>query len=166
MRNLIVFVLFFAFIQGCATSYQNDGLTGGYSETQLDDNVFKVSFRGNAFTDAGKASDFTLLRSAEITLEQGSRYFVIIDANSYTTSSAHSTPTTSSTMASVSSVGGTSYGSATTTTYGGDSYIITKPNTSNTIIIFKEKPEQGFSYNAESVYKALAKKYGIESVEN
>ena len=162
MRNITVLVLLFICIQGCATSYQNDGLTGGYSETQLDDNIFKISFRGNGFTNFERASDFTLLRSAEITLERGGSYFIIIDGSSYTTSSTHSTPTTSSTTASISSIGSTSYGNATTTTYGGDTFIITKPNTSNTIVIFKEKPEQGFSYNAEMVYKGLAQKYKIK----
>ena len=64
---------------GCATTYQSDGATGGYSETQLDENVFVVHFSGNGFTKKARAADFALLRSSELTLEHGYKYFVIIE---------------------------------------------------------------------------------------
>lgn len=46
MKNLTIAVTATLFIQGCATSYHKYGFGGGYSETQLDENVFNVSFRG------------------------------------------------------------------------------------------------------------------------
>ena len=46
MKNLIIISIVALFIQGCTTAYQRSGFSGGYSETQLDENVFKVSFRG------------------------------------------------------------------------------------------------------------------------
>ena len=42
-----------AVLAGCATAYQPEGLTGGFDETQLDRNVFRVSFKGNGLYRAG-----------------------------------------------------------------------------------------------------------------
>ncbi len=81
MKKIITISVFMLFIQGCATTYQSTGLTGGYSETQLDENVFKVSFHGNGHTGRERVTDFTILRSAELILEHGYKYFIIIDSN-------------------------------------------------------------------------------------
>ncbi len=148
--------------QGCATSYQSSGFSGGYSETQLDENVFNVSFRGNGYTGRERVADFTLLRSAELTLENGYQYFAIINANSHTSNSAYTTPTTSYTTGSAYGTGNYAYGSATTTITGGQTYNISKPSSSNTIVLFKEKPASVFTYNAKFIYKNIRKKYGIK----
>ena len=161
MKNLIAFTIVVLILQGCATSYQKKGFTGGFSETQLDENVFSVSFRGNAYTDRERVADFTLLRSAELTLENGFQYFAIIDANSYTKHSTYTTPTTSHTTASAYGTGNYAYGNATTTTTGGQTYNISKPSASNTIVCFKEKPESIFTYNAQFIYNNVRQKYDI-----
>ena len=163
MRNLFVFAVAALFLQGCATSYQESGFSGGYSETQLDENVFRVTFRGNGYTGRERAADFTLLRSAELTLKNGFQYFAIIDANSDTTHSSYTTPTTSNTTGSAYGSGNYVYGNATTTTTGGQTYHISKPSSSNTIVCFKEKPETTFTYNAKFIYKSIAEKYGIDA---
>ncbi len=155
MKNLIIISIVALFIQGCATAYQCSGFSGGYSETQLDENVFKVSFRGNGYTGRERVSDFTLLRSAELALDNGYKYFVIIDADSYTSNVTYTAPTTYNTYS-------TGYGSATTYATGGQSYNISKPSSSNTIVCVKEKPSTGFSYNAEFIYKSITQKYGIK----
>ena len=78
--TLIVLILLFSFLQGCAASYQPRGETGeGFTETQLDKNVFRVSFSGNRYTDSERASDLALLRSAELTLLHGYTYFIVAD---------------------------------------------------------------------------------------
>jgi len=46
---LSVAVLQLLFI-ACATQYKPLGVTGGYSDMQLGENIFKVSFRGNDYT--------------------------------------------------------------------------------------------------------------------
>ena len=120
---------------GCATTYQPQGLSGGFSETQIDTNVFTVTFKGNGYTGQDKANDFTLLRSAELTLEHGFKYFVVVDALQYSKNSI------------------------------GQTYNISKPRSSNTIICFSEK-SQGFSYNAEFIVKSLKQKHGIEIAPN
>lgn len=162
MRDLFAFVAIVLFLQGCATAYQKTGFSGGYSETQLDENVFRVSFSGNGYTGSERAADFTLLRSAELTLDNDFHYFAIIDANSKTSRSTHTTPTTSYTTGSAYGSGNYAYGSATTTTTGGQTYNISKPSASNTIVLFKEKPETGFTYNAKFIYKNITEKYGIK----
>src|SRR5262245_65287639 len=67
-----ILVAFAAFLlSGCATSYQSNGFTGGYSETQLAPDVFRVAFRGNRYTSPEQARDFCMLRAAELALQHG-----------------------------------------------------------------------------------------------
>lgn len=171
MRTLFIFLSVIALV-GCATTYQKQGATGGYSSTQLDTNVFQVSFKGNGFTSRERANDFALLRSAELALENGFKYFVIIDAQQYSQNSTYTTPVTSTTNINTNTYGtaygygnygtysGNTYGTATTTTYGGQAYHISKPRAANTIVCFKDKPE-GFSYNARFIEKSLKGKYEL-----
>lgn len=149
-------------VTGCATQYQSRGFAGGYSETQLDENVFQVSFSGNGYTSRERAADFTLLRSADLAQQHGFGYFIIISKEDRTGYGTYSTPTTSHTTASATAYGNTAYGRATTTTYGGQTYMIEKPGLSNLIVCFKEKPEgQAMVYNARFIVNSLAAKYGI-----
>lgn len=161
MRRIAI--LFAALIlTGCATPYQRVGFTGGYSETQLGENIFQVSFRGNGYTSCERASDFSLLRAAELTLEKGFRYFVIVESEEHTKIGMYTTPAQSYTTGSAYGYGNYAYGSATTTTYGGQTYIISKPRAKNTILCFKEKPEiNGLVFDAEFVIKSIKQKYGI-----
>lgn len=152
--SLFIILSFISF--ACATSYQSTGFTGGYSETQLDENVFQVNFKGNGFTSKERSADFALLRCAELASNNGYDYFTIIDAQQYTTNSTYTTPT--QTKAKVSVYGNTAYGSSTT--YGGQTYNISKPSNTNTIICFKEKPE-GFSYNVKFLMHSLKEKYDL-----
>ncbi len=64
---------------GCATGYQSsdDSVTGGYSETRLAPNEWRVLVEGNGFTERGEVEQILLRRAAELTLEQGRRYFVL-----------------------------------------------------------------------------------------
>lgn len=162
MSNWVIVTVFVLVISGCATTYQSNGFSGGYSETQLDENIFKVTFRGNGFTNRERTEDFTLLRSAELALQNGYKYFVIVNSETYLSTSSHTTPTTHNTTASVHATGNYAYGTATTTQYGGQTYNISKPSTSNTIICFKEKPGSGISYNAEFIYNSIRQKYDIK----
>jgi len=121
-----------------------------------------VNFKGNGFTSRERSSDFALLRCAELANNNGFEYFTIIDAQQYTDNRTYTTPT--QTKAKVSVYGNTAYGSSTT--YGGQTYNISKPSNSNTVICFKEKPE-GFSYNVKFLIRSLKEKYGLlESSKN
>lgn len=174
MKN-IVFGLLIACLCACATPYKSSGLMGGFSEAQLDDNVFRVSFRGNGFTSPERAADYSLLRAAELARNNGYNYFIIIDSQSYTEWSTYTTPTTATTTAQINTRGtgnitgnnlnyrANSTGTATTRTHGGQTYIISKPTTANTIVCFKEKPEiYGLVYKVDFLIKSLAQQYGVE----
>jgi hypothetical protein len=151
-----------AMIAGCATSYQPSGFSGGFSEVQLDANVFRVSFIGNGYTSTEKAEEFALLRSAEITIKNNFTHFVIINSRSRQDLSSYTTPTNSYTTANATRFGNSAYGTASTTTYGGETTIIAKPNITNTIMCFGEKPVlQGLIYDAKFLCMSLGKKYNI-----
>jgi len=62
----VIFFLMF----GCATAYQAKGFRGGYNDIQLDENTFRVSFRGNGFTSQDTVITYLLYRCAEITRRQ------------------------------------------------------------------------------------------------
>ena len=163
MKKLIVPIIVLVALTGCATSYQKQGFTGGFSETQLGENIFQITFKGNAYTSRERASDFTLLRSAELALENGYKYFVIVDSEKYTKKGAYTTPATSHTTGSAYGTGNYAYGTATTTTTGGQTYIYSKPRSTNTIVCFKEKPEvSGLVYEAAFIIKSIKGKYGIK----
>ena len=162
MRIVIVVFLMVVLVLGCATPYKSSGFRGGYSETQLDENVFKVSFRGNGYTGRERASDFALLRCSELALQHGYKYFVVVDASTYSSNSTFTTPTTSRTTANAYVYGNQAHGNATTITTGGQTYTISKPSASNTIVCFVEKPDEGFSYNAEFIFRSISEKYGIK----
>lgn len=49
MRKHISLAFIDVILSGCATAYQKESSTGGFSKTQLGDNIFQVSFKGNAY---------------------------------------------------------------------------------------------------------------------
>jgi type II secretory pathway pseudopilin PulG len=178
VKFLPILILFSVLLSGCATNYQSNSFTGGYSETQLDENVFKVAFRGNGYTGRERVADFTLLRSAVLAMQSGYKYFVIVDANSYTSNSTYTSPIRATTNVNANTNGtantygnnttynANTYGTATTKVSGGQTYNISKPSSSNTIVCYNEKPTTGFSYNAEFIFKNITNKYEIEHPEN
>lgn len=152
------------FLAACATPYQSQSYMGGFSETQLAEDAFRVTFKGNAYTGADRAVDYTLLRSAELTLQHGYRYFVIVDSDAWTDVSTYTTPTQTHTTASVYGTGNYATGSATSTTTGGQTYVYNKPRTSNTIVCFREKPVVGgIVYDAEFISRSIKAKHGISA---
>lgn len=163
MKRLLAVSFLVIFMQSCATTYQSAGFTGGFSETRLDENIFRVTFHGNGYTGRERATDFTLLRSAELTLEHGYKYFVIIDSDKFSIESSYTTPRNSYTTGMAYSYGNNMSLYATTTTTGRNTYNVSKPGLSKTIICFKEKPEKTISYNAEFIFKNITKKYGIKT---
>lgn len=64
---------------GQPTPYQpaTDGY--GYSQQQIEDNRYRVAFAGNELTPAGTVQNYLLYRAAELTLDEGYDYFVVVD---------------------------------------------------------------------------------------
>ena len=137
---LSAFLLF-----SCATGYQSMSFRGGFEETQLDDNVFKVSFKGNQYTSKERASDFNLLRCSEISLQHNFKYFVIKE-------NADFSKTTTDYVVQKNN----NYSQYSNNTYTASEETSTKPRISNTIECFKEKPKtENTVYNAELTQKNL-----------
>ncbi len=156
-------------LTACATKYQPTGFTGGFSETQIDENVFLVSFTGNGFTSAERASELVLLRAAELASTHGYSYFVIADSANTTSQYTVKAPTTYNTTAQASFYGNTAFGQSTTTVRGGDTYNVAKPRSARTVVLYKEKPEgQGLVYSSKFILESLGAKYGLPKapVEN
>lgn len=160
----IAVLLFLLNLGGCATNYQAQSFSGGFTETQLDKNVFRITFKGNGYTRSERVEDFALLRSAEITLQNGFSHFAIVDSRQSTDYGVITTPTQSYSTGTVTAYGGTAYGSARTTSIGGQSFIVKKPSSSNTIVCFNGKPDNGmFVYDAQFIYDSLSAQYGIRT---
>src|SRR5438552_803630 len=68
-----------ALLFGCATPYAGNGLLGGYSDTALAPDVYRISFQGNGFTSPERSQDFAILHAADLTLSHGYHYFGIIN---------------------------------------------------------------------------------------
>lgn len=86
MRRLTILVPTALFLAtACATSYQSEAFTGGYSEMQLSKNAWLVNFRGNGYTRPARVSDFALLRACELILEAGCTHYRLLDAQTVST---------------------------------------------------------------------------------
>jgi hypothetical protein len=68
---------------GCAqpTPYQPADGGFGYTQQQLESNRYRVSFAGNMVTSRDTVQNYLLYRAAEVTVEAGAEYFVLVDQN-------------------------------------------------------------------------------------
>lgn len=64
-------------LTGCATGYVASNGGDGYSETQLAEDNFQVTFRGSTKTTNERAYDFALLRGAELALSKGYSFITV-----------------------------------------------------------------------------------------
>lgn len=83
VRKLFVLLVLTASIAGCsgATPYQALGLRGGYKDVKLDDNTYRVTFQGGGATSREIVEVYDLYRCAELTIEKGYDYFIVIETN-------------------------------------------------------------------------------------
>lgn len=65
-------------LAGCATRYQDMGPTGGVNAARITDDLFRISARGNLYTDNGTIQDYVLLKAAETTVAMGRTHFAIV----------------------------------------------------------------------------------------
>ena len=164
-------------LAGCATPYHSTGFTGGYSDTQLAPDVFRIVFRGNGYTSTERAQDFALLRASELTLQNGFICFAVIDEQESTSTSSYTTPGRADTTAYGTgfssgdiylnpyggSYSGTSstYANATTTYTPPQTYVFYKPESGLLIRVFRAKPDGIFTFDAAFLRQSLSQKYHI-----
>lgn len=152
-----IFLIFLSVaVVGCATRYQSEGFSGGFTHTQLAPNMFDVNFSGNGFTSSQRASDFALLRAAELTIGAGYSYFGIMASGTETSHSSFTTPGTATTY--VSSTG--NY--ASTTINPGQTFYVQKPAAKNRIVCFNDNP-RGDLFDAHFLAKSIRAKYGMRA---
>ena len=143
-------------LASCATPYQQSGLLGGFKDIRLSNNSFRVTFNGNAHTTSDKASNYCLLRCAELCLEHGFNYFVLISENTIIENSTHTSPR----YARTTHIGNYSY----TSVYGGQTYSHSVPTSTSEILCFEEKPD-GYSYDASYIKDSFMKEYQLSSMD-
>jgi hypothetical protein len=78
MRIRLIVLSAACLLASCATAYQPDGVSGGYSDQVRNGNTAQVSFRGNGMTTPATLHSFLLRRCAEVTLQDGYSYFVVV----------------------------------------------------------------------------------------
>jgi hypothetical protein len=144
MKNIlytIIICFLFSSLLGCETAYEKKGFwDDGYSETQLSENMFNVTFKGNEYSSMERAIDFTLLRSAEITKENGYNYFLIVNSAKFIEESTYTQNIEAQVI----------------------NYSISEPHTSNTIFLLKDKPLNGeVFYDASFIIKSIRTKYDM-----
>jgi hypothetical protein len=181
MKLLLSFILA-CVLCGCATPYQSDGLlsfSGGFTDTQLEEDVFRVVFKANIYSSPYRTKELALLRAAELTLKNGFNYFAIIDqSNGYDTLSytrpAEVTTTVNGTGSSYGNVylnpyGGSYSGVSNTTTTATSTYtppqtflVASTPVAGLLFRSFHTKPDGFFSFDAKVVQEALKKKYDVK----
>jgi hypothetical protein len=70
-------------LAGCMapTPYKaaDDGF--GYAQQQIEQNRYRVSFSGNALTLRSTVQNYLLYRAAEVTVDSGHDYFIVVDDN-------------------------------------------------------------------------------------
>jgi hypothetical protein len=116
-------LLGFLLFASCATSYQPQSFTGGYSEYLTAPDEAVITFHGNGYTSAERVGQMAALRAAEVTLQHGYRYFIATGIFDQSTNSSFTTPGYANTYGSVFGYGNYATGSATT--------VITPPQTFN-----------------------------------
>ena len=66
---------------GKPTPYQAAQGGFGYSEQQIEENRYRVSFAGNSATSRPTIEDYLLYRAAELTVQTGHDWFQVVDRN-------------------------------------------------------------------------------------
>jgi len=162
MRRVSAAIVLMALAGCAATKYQDSssGWTGGFSEVQLDKNVFKVSFNGNAYTGVERAQELALLRSADLTVQHGFSYFVINDGNSREDVHTYTPPVSTTSTTKRKGNGDLVTESFTS---GGDTQVSRFPVTVNTITTYNQKPDvAGMVYDAQFLCGSLGRKYKVK----
>mgnify|MGYP003656593993 FL=1 len=146
MRLIYRALLFSTIIlaSACTPYQQNSGLAGfigggGFNEIQLSSDVYRVTFQGNKYTAEQRAKDFTLLRCAELALENGYSYFRLVNSDFNLRYRTKSVPGSLNVSPS--------------------SKVISEPSSSNTIqLVYEKSPDV---YDAVIIRRSIKAQYGI-----
>jgi hypothetical protein len=85
MKRLLLAAAAALSLAACATPtpyqpYQPGGVaSGGFTETRIANDRFRVTFQGNSLTDRERVERYLLFRAAELTVAQGHDWFALAD---------------------------------------------------------------------------------------
>jgi hypothetical protein len=123
-------------LAGCSTTYSEMGAMGGVMAAPVTSDVYRISARGNGYTDATTIQDYALLKAAETT------HFEVVNGRDATSTSTQQTAGTFGRGM----FGGVSY-------TPGFSYDIVKPGEDMMIRVFNAgRTAVPNSYNAQEVF--------------
>ena len=162
LKHIAACIVSTLLLGACATPYQKQGLTGGFTETQLSPETYRISFKANTLTSADQVQDFTLLRAAELTLENGHRYFVVQESVDQTQRHVTVMPATTYSSGKMKASGDKAkYESYTSSSPG---YVKEEfsPGLGMVIRTLDSKPAKGEAYDAVFLVKSLKTKYELE----
>jgi hypothetical protein len=78
MSRLLIMAAAAVILAACATPYVEEGLTGGFEVKDLGQDVYRVRFSGNGYTNRETVQTYWLYRSAELALEKDFTGFEIL----------------------------------------------------------------------------------------
>lgn len=64
-------------LAACATPYEMNGLTIAAREKKLNQNTYLITAKGNAYSSDQRIDDYTMLRAAEVAIENNYRFFSV-----------------------------------------------------------------------------------------
>jgi hypothetical protein len=163
MRGLAITGVVLMIAVGCATPYQQKGLTGGYSDTKIGRDTVLVWFRGNGHTSKERVQLYLLYRCAEVTRQYGYDYFVATSGDTEG-KTGYISNYSASTSASAFDMGNSAFGSAHT--YGSGATIpVHKYGAEALIKMFAgQKPANDpKAYDATETLQYLGPQLGLSS---
>ncbi|MHA3059905.1 CC0125/CC1285 family lipoprotein [Acinetobacter sp. ANC 4636] len=152
-------------LSGCATSYQPNGFigNGGFDDTQLAPNYYRVTFKGNEKTSKERAKDFALLRASELMKQNGCQSFKVVKENDEVRTGDIFLPQTHTTNINTTQFGNYSTGTATTTSYGGGVAKLHFPKAIIEVLCVTDLPDISKNiYDTNFLNKSLKDKYKIK----
>ena len=115
----------------CAATYHADRIDGGYRDTRIDTNVFRIVYQGDIRQKQADTDEMALLRSAEVAAQNGFAWFT--SSGPAATGSAASLATN----------------------------VVSTPATTVTIVCYVTRPDAtGLVFEAAQVIATLGPKYG------
>ena len=114
-------------LASCATGYQPQSFTGGFSDYLTAPDEAVITFHGNGYTSVERVIEMTALRCADVTLKNRYRYFVGTSIADLSSQSSFTTPGYAQTYGSATAFGNYATGTATTTITPPQTFNIYKP---------------------------------------
>ena len=139
----VLAVIALLLLNACATPMQAEDYSERFTTTWQASDRFTVSYRDNPDSSDKMATELSLLRAAEIALQHGFHYFVVVSAEDLDEREPVSVP------------------KARGTTRANPDYHLASPAATNTIVCFRDRPA-GFAYVALFVKASLRASYGLD----